>query len=85
MKTVLRAAALILLAMTSLPWAERVNRHTSSTHPPRARTYASRPYYGGSHHTNSHGGRYVGETNVHHKGGHYVNPRTNNRYGTHKP
>jgi hypothetical protein len=50
-------------------------RHTHS---------GSRPYYGGGHHTTSHGGHYPGETNSHHKGGHYQNPRSNNRYGRHK-
>jgi hypothetical protein len=47
-------------------------------------SHASRPYYGGGHHTTSHGGRYQGETNVHHKGGHYRNPKSNNQYGRHK-
>ena len=49
------------------------------------RTYANRPYYGGRQHTISHGGHYLGETNVHHKGGHYSNPKTGDRYGIHKP
>jgi hypothetical protein len=43
-----------------------------------------RPYYGGGHHTTSHGGHYQGGRNSHHKGGHYRNSRTNNRYGRHK-
>jgi len=42
-------------------------------------------YYGGGHHSKSHGGTYAGSTNSHHKGGHYRNPRTNNKYGHHKP
>ena len=46
---------------------------------------ASRPYYGGGHHTTAHGGHYPGSVNSHHKGGHYANPRTNNHYGKHKP
>jgi hypothetical protein len=45
----------------------------------------SRPYYGGGRHSKSHGGTYPRSTNSHHKGGHYRNPRTNNRYGHHKP
>jgi hypothetical protein len=39
-------------------------------------TSTSRPYYGGGHHTKSHGGHYVGETNSHHTGGHYANSKT---------
>jgi len=27
------------------------------------------PYYGGGHHTTSHGGSYPGSINAHHKGG----------------
>jgi len=42
------------------------------------------PYYGGGHHTRSHGGHYAGSTNSHHKGGHYVNAATHNTYGRHK-
>lgn len=50
---------------------------------PRATT--PRVYYGGGKHTVSHGGTYVGGTGgSSHKGGHYVNPRTNNHYGRHK-
>jgi hypothetical protein len=44
----------------------------------------SHPYYGGGHHTTSHGGHYTGSTNSHHRGGHYVNASTNNTYGRHK-
>ena len=43
----------------------------------------SRPYYGGGHHSTSHGGDYPGSTNSHHKGGHYQNYSSNNRYGIH--
>ncbi len=42
------------------------------------------PYYGGGHHTKSHGGYYTGSTNSHHRGGHYSNYRTENTYGRHK-
>ena len=42
------------------------------------------PYYGGGHHTTSHGGYYAGSTNAHHRGGHYKNYRTVNTYGRHK-
>jgi hypothetical protein len=43
-----------------------------------------RPHYGGGHHTESHGGAYPGGQGRSHKGGHYRNSRTANRYGTHK-
>ena len=46
----------------------------------------SGPNYGGGTHTESHGGYYEGSsTGSSHKGGTYVNPNTNNQYGTHKP
>ena len=51
----------------------------------RHKSKGSGPHYGGGHHTKSHGGTYAGSTNSHHKGGHYRNPRTNNKYGHHKP
>jgi hypothetical protein len=37
------------------------------------------------HHTQSHGGRYNGATNSHHKDGKYVSPRGQHVYGKHKP
>jgi hypothetical protein len=40
---------------------------------------------GGGHHTTSHGGKYRGSTNSHHKGSHYPDLRTGNKYGHHKP
>jgi hypothetical protein len=46
---------------------------------------ASHPYYGGGHHTVIHGGHYSGSrSGSSHRGGHYVNPRTANRYGRHR-
>lgn len=49
-------------------------------------TSASRPHYGGYKHTVSHGGKYPGETNDHHKHGKYRSPVTGqDQYGTHKP
>lgn len=42
------------------------------------------PYYGGGHHTTSHGGYYSGGHGSSHRGGHYVNRRTYNTYGRHK-
>ncbi|NDA63131.1 MAG: hypothetical protein EBX50_13990 [Chitinophagia bacterium] len=43
-----------------------------------------RPIYSGQTHTTSHGGSYPGSVNSHHKGGHYINPTSNNNYGIHK-
>ncbi len=43
-----------------------------------------RPHYGGGHHTESHGGAFPGGHGSSHKGGHYRNPKSANRYGTHK-
>jgi hypothetical protein len=51
---------------------------------PAPRASASRPYYGGGHHTASHGGSYSGETNAHHNHGHYRNWKSANRYGVHQ-
>jgi hypothetical protein len=44
----------------------------------------SRPYYGGGHHTTSHGGSYRGGYGSSHRGGTYSNPKSGNRYGRHK-
>jgi len=49
-----------------------------------ARGSGSRPHYGGGHHSKSHGGKYLGGHGSSHKGGEYVNPKSNDRYGTHK-
>jgi len=43
-----------------------------------------RPAYGGGKHTESHGGTYSGGSGSAHKGGTYKNPRSSDRYGTHK-
>ena len=56
--------------------------HHYGSHP---RPTSSRPYYGGGHHTTSHGGSDPGSVNPYHRVGHYVNPRSSNRYGVHKP
>ncbi len=42
------------------------------------------PYYGGGHHTKSHGGHYSGGSGSSHRGGHYVNSKTASTYGRHK-
>jgi len=45
----------------------------------------SRTYYGGGHHTSSHGGHYSdAHSGSSHKGGHYHNARTSNHYGRHR-
>lgn len=46
---------------------------------------SGRVYYGGGHHTSSHGGSYRGAIGgSSHRSGHYTNPRTSNRYGRHR-
>jgi len=47
-------------------------------------TFAQRVQYPGRHHTNSHGGHYVGGYGSSHRGGHYRNTKTQNLYGRHK-
>jgi len=46
--------------------------------------YSSWPYYGGGRHTSSHGGTYLGAFGSSHRGGHYRNVSSGNRYGRHK-
>lgn len=50
-----------------------------------ARGSGSRPYYGGGHHTTSHGGHYQSGSGSSHKGGKYKNTKTDDQYGKHKP
>jgi hypothetical protein len=46
---------------------------------------SGRTYYGGSHHTSSHGGSYsVGSGESSHQGGHYNSPAGGHRHGRHK-
>jgi uncharacterized membrane protein len=88
----IRVIVFLLLAIPAIAYPSRSSsspKYKSTPNSQRntsgySRTYATRPYYGGGHHTASHGGHYPGETNVHHKGGHYSNPKTSNRYGVHK-
>ena len=47
-------------------------------------SFGQRRYYGGGHHTYSHGGHYVGGHGSSHKGGHYRNSSSYNHYGIHK-
>jgi len=48
-----------------------------------SRASAVRPVYPGNHHTTSHGGTYPGGEGASHKGGHYLNPASGDRYGIH--
>jgi hypothetical protein len=78
-----RLILLFALALTfNLPTFGQRTR--SPSHSSRNRS-STRSYYGGGHHTKSHGGHYSGETNAHHKGGHYKNAQASGRYGKHKP
>ncbi len=47
-------------------------------------TNVIRPVYSGQKHTKTHGGFYLGSTNVHHKNGHYVSPTSQHIYRIHK-
>jgi hypothetical protein len=69
MKAVLIGLALVL----SLAGSADARGHSSG-----------RAYYGGGHHTVSHGGTYRGGSGSSHRGGHYSNPRTGGHYGRHR-
>ena len=45
---------------------------------------SGRHYYGGGHHTSSHGGRFISGRGSSHKGGHYSHPTHGRRYGRHR-
>ncbi|MHB1794500.1 MAG: hypothetical protein ACYCPO_05995 [Acidobacteriaceae bacterium] len=79
----------LVLSLSSASAAGNLKRQPTShprTYSSRARQpSAGRPYYGGGQHTTSHGGKYPGATNPHHRNGHYNNWRSDNRYGVHKP
>ena len=45
---------------------------------------SGRTYYGGGHHTYSHGGSYRNGSGSSHRGGHYSNLTTGNRYRRHR-
>jgi hypothetical protein len=47
------------------------------------RAHSPRPYYGGGHHTSSHGGSYDTSSSSH-RGGHYTSQAGSHRYGRHK-
>lgn len=70
MKNLIIAISMLLMAVSGTEARE----HSSA-----------RVYYGGGHHTVSHGGHYYGGSQgSSHRGGHYINPRTGNHYGRHK-
>lgn len=75
LRRVLVVLAFTLIASMSFLGTADARGHSSSP----------RPYYGGGHHSQSHGGQYRGGSGSSHKRGHYSNPKTNNRYGKHKP
>ena len=72
-----------VLFVTDPIFSDTGGHHRSSYHS-RSSHSRSRVYYGGGHHTVSHGGYYKGGSGSSHKGGHYVNHKTNNHYGRHK-
>lgn len=65
-----RTSLIIVAVVVSASWADAKGR--------------SRMYYGGGHHTYSHGGKFLYGTGSSHKGGKYYNTRTGHRYGRHK-
>ncbi len=86
-----RALALALVGLLGLASPAVARGHGGGGHSYHSSFHVSshsfvsvRPYYGGGHHTTSHGGHYAGGHGSSHKGGHYVNPRTGNHYGRHK-
>jgi len=78
-------ATLASLTASAATHGTHLSRPTSAHHNTAHSPSVSRPFYGGGHHTTSHGGTYPGETNANHKNGHYRNWRSANRYGVHKP
>jgi hypothetical protein len=72
------ASCLLSFALFGIPVVAQHSRssaaHTATT---------SRPYYGGGHHTESHGGSY-GVSGSSHRGGHYRSTTGSHHYGRHK-
>ena len=73
--------SLVFLAFLFVPFSETFAKGLGRSH---VSSHSSRPYYGGGHHTTSHGGHYSSGKGSSHKGGHYKNARTGNHYGRHK-
>jgi hypothetical protein len=70
----MRTFMLALVAALALSTAADARGHSSG-----------RTYYGGGHHTSSHGGSYSGGSGgSSHRGGHYNSPRGGHHYGRHK-
>ncbi len=78
-------SVVLLLGASGIASTYRSHSKTfTARHSTPRRVSAPRPYYGGGHHTKSHGGKYPGSMNAHHKNGHYQNWRTGNSYGVHQ-
>ena len=71
--------ALLLILLCSVPAFANGSRSGRSRRVPIPRVQ-----YSSSKHTVEHGGSYPGGAPVTHKGGHYENAKTNDRYGRHK-
>ena len=85
MRKLLPFTLTLLLAVSPAFGQRSRSSHSSSPRRSYSSSSAGRPYYGGGQHRESHGGSYPGETNSQsHKGGHYKNPNSNDRYGIHK-
>ena len=74
-------AAMLAIGLSGLPVAARAGHVSVHTGGGRS---SSRLYYGGGHHTASHGGHFANGSGSSHRGGHYHNPSTGNHYGRHK-
>ena len=76
-------SCLLFLAFVGTPaFSQRSHSSGSRSSYSRSST-SSRPYYGGGHHTESHGGSY-GVSGSSHKGGHYTSSTGSHHYGRHK-
>lgn len=79
------AKALLAFAISISAVSRGTPRNNMGTHTRTHSTGAATcPYYGGGKHTASHDGRYPGETNSHHRNGHYSNWKSSNHYGINK-
>lgn len=88
-KPIIEMVLFCLLLPLSSAYGTGLRKHPATvcvrTYSTARQPSAGRPYYGGGHHTTSHGGKYPGATNPHHQNGHYNKWRSDNRYGVHKP
>lgn len=80
----LRRFSALLMALTLfVPCAFSSPRSSGHSHAYSRSSAGSRPYYGGGHHTSSHGGSY-GVSGSSHRGGHYTSATGSHHYGRHK-